>query len=80
MTCYEPGGRHSFNTSCELMEALESAKKQGNQLAIEQIKGLVQAARETADLTMRTAASQALGALNLKLNEASEIIRAYHRG
>ena len=58
----------------------ESAKRQGNQLAIEQIKGLVQAARETADLTMRTAASQALGALNLKLNEASEIIRAYHRG
>ena len=29
VTCYEPGGRHSFNTSCELMEALESAKKQG---------------------------------------------------
>ena len=26
---YEPGGRHSFNTSCETMEALEKAKKQG---------------------------------------------------
>ena len=29
ITCYEPGGRHSFNTSCELIEALEKAKKQG---------------------------------------------------
>ncbi len=29
ITCYEPGGRHSFNTSCELVEALEKAKKQG---------------------------------------------------
>ena len=29
VTCYEPGGRHSFNTACELMEALEKAKKQG---------------------------------------------------
>jgi len=29
ITCFEPGGRHSFNTSCELVEALEKAKKQG---------------------------------------------------
>jgi len=29
ITCYEPGGRHSFNTSCEIAEALEKAKKQG---------------------------------------------------
>lgn len=29
ITCYEPGGRHSFNTSCEIVEALEKAKKQG---------------------------------------------------
>jgi len=29
ITCLEPGGRHSFNTSCELVEALEQAKKQG---------------------------------------------------
>ena len=29
VTCYEPGGRHSFNTACEMMEALEKAKKQG---------------------------------------------------
>ncbi len=29
ITCYEPGGRHTFNTSCEVVEALETAKKQG---------------------------------------------------
>jgi aryl-alcohol dehydrogenase-like predicted oxidoreductase len=29
ITCYEPGGKHSFNTSCEMVEALEKAKKQG---------------------------------------------------
>jgi aryl-alcohol dehydrogenase-like predicted oxidoreductase len=29
ITCYEPGGRHSFNTACETVEALEKAKKQG---------------------------------------------------
>jgi len=29
ITCFEPGGRHTFNTSCEIAEALEKAKKQG---------------------------------------------------
>jgi len=29
ITVYEPGGRHSFNTSSEVIEALEKAKKQG---------------------------------------------------
>jgi aryl-alcohol dehydrogenase-like predicted oxidoreductase len=29
ITCYEPGGRHSFDTSCEIVGALEKAKKQG---------------------------------------------------
>jgi aryl-alcohol dehydrogenase-like predicted oxidoreductase len=29
ITCLEPGGRHSFNTSCEIVEALEKAKQQG---------------------------------------------------
>ena len=29
ITCYEPGGRHAFNTACEIVEALETAKKQG---------------------------------------------------
>jgi aryl-alcohol dehydrogenase-like predicted oxidoreductase len=29
ITCFEPGGRHTFNTSCEIATALEKAKKQG---------------------------------------------------
>ncbi len=29
ITCYEPGGRHTFDTACQLVEALETAKKQG---------------------------------------------------
>jgi aryl-alcohol dehydrogenase-like predicted oxidoreductase len=29
ITCLEPGGRHTFNTACEIVEALEKARKQG---------------------------------------------------
>ncbi len=29
ITVFEPGGRHTFNTSCEIAEAIETAKKQG---------------------------------------------------
>ncbi len=29
ITCLEPGGRHTFNTACEIADALEKAKKQG---------------------------------------------------
>ena len=29
ITCLEPGGRHTFDTSCEIVEALEKAKKAG---------------------------------------------------
>jgi aryl-alcohol dehydrogenase-like predicted oxidoreductase len=29
IVCLEPGGRHTFNTACEIVEALEKAKKQG---------------------------------------------------
>jgi aryl-alcohol dehydrogenase-like predicted oxidoreductase len=29
VTCFEPGGRHTFNTASELVKALETAKKQG---------------------------------------------------
>jgi aryl-alcohol dehydrogenase-like predicted oxidoreductase len=29
ITCFEPGGRHTFDTSCEIVQALETAKKQG---------------------------------------------------
>ncbi len=58
----------------------ESARRNGNMLDSEQVNRVVQAASATADLTLRTAASQALGALNLQVNEASEIIRSYYRG
>jgi len=34
ITCFEPGGKHSFNTSCEIVEALEKAKKQGKARAV----------------------------------------------
>lgn len=29
ITCYEPGGRHTFDTACEMVKAMETAKKQG---------------------------------------------------
>ena len=29
ITCFEPGGRHTFDTACEMVESLETAKKQG---------------------------------------------------
>ena len=34
ITCLEPGGRHTFNTACEIVEALETAKKQGKARSI----------------------------------------------
>lgn len=34
ITCFEPGGRHTFNTSEEIVKALETAKKQGKARAI----------------------------------------------
>jgi predicted aldo/keto reductase-like oxidoreductase len=29
ITCMEPGGRHTFDTACEIVDALEKAKKEG---------------------------------------------------
>ena len=34
ITCFEPGGKHSFETSCEIVEALEKAKQQGKARAV----------------------------------------------
>jgi aryl-alcohol dehydrogenase-like predicted oxidoreductase len=34
ITCFEPGGRHTFNTACEIVKALETAKQQGKARAI----------------------------------------------
>ncbi len=58
----------------------ESAKVNGNRLESSQIDDLVRLVNEEPDLTMRTAASQALGAINLATSKASEIIRRYYRG
>ena len=55
----------------------DSAKRHRGQLEDAQIAELVRIAREEGDLKIRTAASQALGALNLASNKASEIIRSY---
>ncbi len=58
----------------------ESAKSNGNRLEEEQIATLVNIARDDADMAIRTAASQALGAISLTTNNASEIIRSYYGG
>ncbi|MCP5119709.1 MAG: aldo/keto reductase, partial [bacterium] len=34
ITCFEPGGKHSFATSCEIVEALQKAKQQGKARAV----------------------------------------------
>ena len=56
----------------------ESAKNNGNLLTDDQVNELLKIARDDTDLTIRTAGSEALGALNLATNKASEIIRTYH--
>ncbi len=58
----------------------ESAQNNGNLLEENQILRLVEIARDDEDLVIRTAASQALGAINLKSSKASEIIRKYYGG
>jgi len=58
----------------------ESAKRFGNKLQEDQVSRVVEIAGDTSDLTLSAAASRALGALNLQTNEASKIIRGYHRG
>jgi hypothetical protein len=57
-----------------------SAKGYGNRLDEERLSSLLTLAREEADMIIRAAASQALGALNLSDNKASDIIRSYYRG
>jgi HEAT repeat protein len=58
----------------------ESGRNHGLLLDDGQVKSLVDIAKNEPDLTLRTAASQALGSLNLKTNKASEIIRSYYGG
>jgi CheY-like chemotaxis protein len=65
----------------ELFSALaESGRQHGNKLDDGQLSKLVEIAMKEKKLPIRTAASQALGALNVPGNRASEIIRAQYRG
>jgi len=54
----------------------ESAKNHGHMLEESQVAELVGIAQEEDDLVIRTASSQALGAINLATSKASEIIRS----
>ncbi|MEK6800101.1 MAG: HEAT repeat domain-containing protein [Planctomycetota bacterium] len=54
----------------------ESARTHGPMLEDAQVTTLLAIVRNEKDLELRTAASQALGALNVKTEEASEIIRS----
>lgn len=55
----------------------ESAKNHGNHLEPKQVDNLIRTSMEEKDLVIRTAASQALGAVNLNDNKASKIIRSF---
>lgn len=58
----------------------EAARNCGNQLGPETIARVVKIAESEPDLLIRTAASQALGALNLPTDKGSEIIRNQYGG
>ncbi len=58
----------------------ESGKRNGLLLEEGEVDALVTIARDDADLTIRTAASESLGAINIQSNQASSIIRSYHGG
>lgn len=58
----------------------ESARAHGCLLDEEPIDGLIEVVMQAEDLTIRTAASAALGALDLPGNKASQTIRAQYRG
>ena len=58
----------------------ESGRHNGNKLSDEQVTTLIKIVMDEKDLAIRTAASQAFGALNVPGNRASEIIRSQYRG
>lgn len=58
----------------------EAAKRRGNLLPDPMVAKLIESAQTEADLTVRTAAAQALGALNLATNPASTIVRNQYGG
>lgn len=55
----------------------ESGKVQGNQLTEDQFASLMKISLEEANLVIRTAATQALGALNPTGEKAAEVLKAY---
>lgn len=57
-----------------------SAKTHGNLLEMQQITRLVAIAKSDPDLAIRTSATKALGAANLKDFNASEILRSFYGG
>ncbi|MGE3180365.1 MAG: response regulator [Phycisphaerae bacterium] len=64
-----------------MFDALALAgRRVGNKLTGASVEKLVAAAASESNLTLREAASRALGALNVSGNPASEIIRNQHRG
>ncbi|MCG3125802.1 MAG: hypothetical protein CHACPFDD_00629 [Phycisphaerae bacterium] len=58
----------------------DAAKRRGNHLPNETVDQLIRLVETETDDTLRTAASQALGALNLLNNQASQLIRNQYRG
>jgi len=58
----------------------EAAKRHGNLLETAHVDAVVELAEKEADVVIRMAASQTLGALNVAGNPASRIIRNQHRG
>jgi HEAT repeat protein len=57
-----------------------AAKRRGNHLPDESVEQLIKIAESDENMAIRTAASQALGALNLPSNPASVIIRNQYGG
>ncbi len=58
----------------------ESARRFGNRLAGDAVDALLEMAFDEPDLTLRTAAGQAAGALNVESDKASRAILKFHRG
>lgn len=81
-------GEAAFNTAHAPAERVakfaalaESGRRNANQLGTtDLITRLIEFTKNEKDLVLRTAASQALGALDLPSNQASEIIRSQYRG
>ena len=72
---------NSESLRLEAFDALtSSAKTYGSLLDDERVTRVLTMARDEPDMIMRAAASQALGALDLTDNKASDIIRSYYRG